>query len=869
MKNDILDNGNELVASSTGAYQAQSDFTWQGLVLKHAQVLLHATEANLDQLLDSLLQDVGELAGADRSYLFQLDVKHDTMSNTHEWCRIGISAEKANLQNVPNTQLPWWIDRLRANQEIFIRSLDELPPEATAERAILEPQGIQSLAVFPVASNGHLLGFFGFDSVRQQRSWSPKDLNLLSLVAEILGGVLKKHRESLDLSRELKRQRQRGDDIEKLFRTLFDGSQHFMCYLDLSGHIIEVNPAAQSISGTNSEYLIGELFWKCPWCPPSPEAQSEWRKVLSSAAHGDVINIRVPIHNSAESRLVDFSISPVRRVDAEINGLLVEGRDITDYEKTRHALQQAEQRWKFALEGADQGVWEWDIATSSVFFSDRWLAIVGYQPGELPASYETWAERVYPGDLSRVLQELQEYSGGKTPVYRTEYRIRHRDGSYKWCLDQGLITLRDAAGKPTRMVGTLTDITSRKLAKQSLRERSDELLLANAQLAKAGRMKDEFLASMSHELRTPLTGILSLSEILIDGVYGKLDQRQTKYLRLIEESGRHLLDLINDILDVAKIESGQLALEQGPQSVDELCAASLRLVKEMAFKKNQRITVTQNPTGMIVEADGRRMKQILVNLLGNAVKFTGNDGRIELRAIACEGLIRFEVEDSGIGIAEEQMKKLFQPFVQLDSKLSRHYGGSGLGLALVRQLAELHGGSVEVRSEVGKGSTFSVLIPWAERKVTPPLPKTGITIEARTLLAKDQNNQTILLAEDNPVNVEAVKGYFEAHGYNVILAGNGEEAVEAVTKYHPSIVLMDIQMPKMDGIEATQIIRRLTDPALRNIPIIALTALAMPGDRERCLSAGCNGYFPKPVRMGELLKFIRATKTTDNLAHVA
>jgi PAS domain S-box-containing protein len=521
-------------------------------------------------------------------------------------------------------------------------------------------------------------------------------------------------------------------------------------------------------------------------------------------------------------------------------------------------------------------------------------------------------------------------------------------------------------------------------------ERTAELSAANAELARAARLKDEFLASMSHELRTPLNAVLSMSEALQEEIYGTLNDRQQKALKTVEDSGRHLLSLINDILDLSKIEAGKFQLEVDPVSVESLCQASLLFVKQLAHKKQIRVYFTFDNSISVLTADERRMKQILVNLLSNAVKFTPDGGSIglEVKGDPRQQTVNFTVWDTGIGISTDQVAKLFQPFVQLDSKLSRRYAGTGLGLTLVQRMAELHGGSVSLESQPGQGSRFTVSIPWHipetssavagsalppakdtirhvlivedspmvaeqyqrylkelgiastihlqgkdtpqkaleigaeliildillpdrsgwevladlqanpatrsipvlvasvvdERPATPPpgvidcLVKPISRHQLQTSLERAQQfhrkngnspapesltptpprpeKGVILLAEDNEINLITISDYLIKIGYRVIPARTGQEAIDRAGEETPHLILMDIQMPVMDGLEA--IARLRADPRFVAVPIIALTALAMPGDKERCLAAGANNYMSKPVSLKGLVKTLEA-----------
>jgi len=420
-------------------------------------------------------------------------------------------------------------------------------------------------------------------------------------------------------------------------------------------------------------------------------------------------------------------------------------------------------------------------------------------------------------------------------------------------------------GKPAYLL-MLHDITETKKAHAILeeeraslakrvKERTAELSQANAELARAARLKDEFLANMSHELRTPLTAILGMSELLIDGIYGKIDEEKLKAVGHIETGGRHLLSLINDILDISKIAAGKMKLEPEAVIIDGVCRSCIQMVKQIGMKKRVSVLFDSDENVKTLFADQRAVKQILVNLLYNAVKFTPSKGKVtlKLRGDEINHVVNISVIDTGIGIPKHELDNLFKPFVQIDSGLSRQHEGTGLGLALVYKLVELHDGSVRVKSEVGKGSTFTVSLPWQESEKIPFLSNDEYVTTQKDIKVRHAG-AVVLLAEDNETNIFAVQMGLTQYGYNVIVAHDGGEAIDCAHETLPAIILMDIQMPNMDGLEATKRIR--ADEKLAKIPIIALTALAMPDDKERCLAAGANVYLSKPVKVKRLVEEI-------------
>jgi PAS domain S-box-containing protein len=393
---------------------------------------------------------------------------------------------------------------------------------------------------------------------------------------------------------------------------------------------------------------------------------------------------------------------------------------------------------------------------------------------------------------------------------------------------------------------------------QRVAERTADLSQANSNLARALRVKDEFLANMSHELRTPLNAILGLSESLGEQIAGPLNEKQQKYITTISESGHHLLSLINDILDLAKIEAGQITLDINKVDIRSVCQASLRMIKQLAQKKNQEVALEIEEGLGLMWADERRLKQMIVNLLGNAVKFTPENGKIGLEVHGDQDAnkVTITVWDSGIGIKEVDLERLFKPFVQLDSGLAREATGTGLGLALVAQMARLHGGSVHVASEPEQGSRFSIQLPWEPALAVDTASRLRVTGKFRAVKPDETNKPTILLVEDTKEVVMMLKDYLELAGYKIVTAQDGVDAIVQAKLVRPDLILMDIQMPRMDGFEATRKLR--SEPDFRYTPIIALTALAMPNDRERCLAAGMDEYISKPVNLKALVRIIQS-----------
>lgn len=460
--------------------------------------------------------------------------------------------------------------------------------------------------------------------------------------------------------------------------------------------------------------------------------------------------------------------------------------------------------------------------------------------------------------LERLSDILQQVHKGAT--LRFEWREQRFDNQFIFDVEVSLkqVTL---GNRPVFVAG-VRDISERKRYEAQLQRTNEELIHAT-------RMKDDFLATMSHELRTPLNAILGMTESLQEEIFGEVNDRQLKALQTIEFSSSHLLELINDILDFTKIDSSQMELVCTATAVAPLCQSALALIKQQAQKKQIQLKLKLPPNLPALYVDERRIRQVLLNLLNNAIKFTPEGGQVTLEVSNSQTLLdsasvnvpspnslQIAVIDTGIGIAPEHIDRLFQPFMQIDSALNRQYDGTGLGLALVKRIVELHGGQVGLTSEVGVGSRFIVNLPCTTSMPSLPTLDTAANPDTAPDQPPAQISPLVLLAEDNETNIMTTVNYLSAKGYRMLTARNGQEAIALVQSERPDVILMDIQMPELDGIEAIQQIR--SNSSLANIPIIALTALAMPGDRDRCLLAGADLYLSKPVKLKQLTDIIQA-----------
>ncbi len=599
----------------------------------------------------------------------------------------------------------------------------------------------------------------------------------------------------------------------------------------------------------------------------APEDKTPIWEAVQEAVHQQApfhITYRIR-HASGEQRWVLEKGQGIFSATGELEALEGFIIDITELKQAEQALQASEEKYRSLVDNLNVGIFRSSVDDQILSANHALVRILGFDSAEELMQLPAIVRYAVPTQNEKLFTKLREHG----EIKDFEVEILRKDSSAV-CVSISSILVHDDKGNPLFIDGMLEDITKRKkieaeLAKEraslasKVEERTAELSQANAELARASRLKNEFLANMSHELRTPLNAILTMSELLKDGIYGKINEEQLKAVGHIENGGYHLLSLITDILDLSKIEAGQVRLEPADIIIDGVCRSSMQFVKEIATKKKISVLFASDDNVKTIFADERAVKQILVNLLNNAIKFTPNNGKVtlELHGDEIKRVANISIIDTGIGIPDQELDNLFKPFMQIDSRLNRQHEGTGLGLALVYKLIELHGGSINLKSEVGKGSTFTVSLPWRENNQVPSIREED---EYLRKVKKDikvrHAGAVVLVAEDNETNIITVRDGLTAYGYKVIVAREGLEAIERAQEIKPAIILMDIQMPGMDGLEATKQIRADADEQLAKTPIIALTALAMPGDKERCLAAGANLYLSKPLNIKQLVEEI-------------
>jgi len=569
---------------------------------------------------------------------------------------------------------------------------------------------------------------------------------------------------------------------------------------------------------------------------------------------GEVVrDPRVPMGEAGEPKWMNLELTPWRDETGEIAGVVSAAQDVTETVIAMRSLERTQQRLQLATEMANLQVYDVDYRRRSILTAGKALFPLDETKDKavIDAVFAGDTGRfVDPRDRDRVGEAARRFDEGAD--YDIEYRVLRDSGEDYW-IAEVMQAVRGEDGKIRRVIGVMQDITAHKQAERVLIETKEAAEAAT-------RAKSAFLATMSHEIRTPLNGVLGMAQAM---AAGPLDPAQRERLEVIRQSGETLLAVLNDVLDLSKIEAGRLELEQVEFDIGAVAAGAHAAFSAVAAQKGVAfdLTVSRAAAGVYL-GDGPRVRQVLNNLISNALKFT-EAGRVAVSVGRRGGALTLTVVDTGIGMSPDQQAALFQRFAQADASTTRRFGGTGLGLAICRELAELMGGRIDLRSTEGRGSTFVATLPLArgERRDRAAVSENVPVAHAEPRPAEGAALR-VLAAEDNPVNQLVLKTLLAQIGVQPVMVGDGVDAVAAWESGDWDVILMDVQMPRMDGPTATRFIRdRELAQRRRRTPIVALTANAMTHQVSEYLAAGMDGFVAKPIEVARLFAALEAALT--------
>ncbi|MFY8326213.1 MHYT domain-containing protein [Pseudoalteromonas sp. ZZD1] len=621
--------------------------------------------------------------------------------------------------------------------------------------------------------------------------------------------------------------------LQAILSTAIDG----IITIDHKGHILSFNNAAELIFGWNKQDVKGNNV-KMLMADDIAEQHDGY---LSKAEHIDFGTV-IGVNRDVLAKHKDGHLFPIRlgvgEVDQPGQEPLYVGfiTDLTEQRKLQQNLITKEQQYRSLMDNMPGVVFRCEINEkwSMMFISPNIFEMTGYIPNEFINKNIEYGDLLFKDDVPHINKAVEQ-AIAKKEHYSIEYRVRHRNGKLVWILEKGSFEF-NKQGEAIWIDGVLVDISER-------REYEDKLKLAKVAAEEAAQAKQSFMANMSHEIRTPMNSIIGFSDLLMDT---PLDQEQQKHLVTVNNAARSLLRLLNEILDSAKLEKGKLTIEPVHFNLQPVLDSIISTFWLEAKKKDLEVTLTiKESVHKAYYGDPDRIRQVLTNLIGNAIKFT-EQGSIQVTVSTTQNNhLFFEVQDSGIGIAPERIKAIFQPFEQADGTTTRRFGGTGLGTTISKQLVELMGGTISLVSEENKGSCFFFALPLEPGDENLINYFDGLHTQLPAL--------RILVVDDIEQNVELLRLLLSRDEHKVSTASNGFEALEIFEQQDFDVILMDIHMPECDGITATQKIREIEQHRqLKNTPIIALTASVLQQDKLTAKKAGMNGFANKPVDINQL-----------------
>ena len=809
-------------------------------------------EKQLDNMIPSILKSIGKYTAADRAYVFEWNSeKKESFKNTFEWCAAGIEPQIQNLQEVPVCLMQNWVETFIQKKNIIIYDLEEIAKETPQEYEILKPQNIHSLIAVPIYTNHKFIGFIGLDNpdLNQDRM----SMNLLSDVGCHLGSV----RENLRMMRELMIKNRILSGLSRDYTTAFvlnlDTDEYEFVFNQETNHA-QKHEEFKAFSDYVDAYA-------------SAFALPEFRDVMRRELDSNVIKKHFETEDEYH---FSFETSP------NAAGLsCFQAHIVKEYEEGSHfaflgfrsidEIVQKERFYKDSLQKVNQELkHQLDMITSALpggvkisnddpeysfkYVSEHFAQMLGYDTPEelMEASGGTIVDLAHPDDLEQgIAQALEQYS--KADHYEITYRMKCKNGSWKYIEDRGhKIRKPDGVIEHWNLILDQNELVEKTIALESEK--------------KANQSKSDFLSRMSHDMRTPLNGIIGLMDICMKHPEDRtlVDSSRLK----ARVAADHLLSLINDTLELSKLESEEAKLAKEDFYLPELIHEVETIAQMRADEECITIRFMDDPYSIPYPnliGSSLHVKQIFLNLITNSIKYNRKNGSVdcylkEEKESDERVLVDVTIKDTGIGMSEDFLKNIFQPFVQADQGARSQYKGTGLGMAIVKELLERMGGTIQIDSVENQGTTIHVVIPFE-------IAEESAAVQEMSELPKENlSGRRILLVEDNELNREIAAFLLKDEGISVTEAEDGQQALECFLKMpegYYDAVLMDIMMPVMDGYQATRAIRGSGKKDAAMIPIIAMTANAFAEDKRKTMEAGMDAHLSKPINVPELMDTIR------------
>lgn len=807
--------------------QLNKQLEFQNLLMDISSEYINIPIEKVSQSVNKSLKEMSEFVHADRAYIFRYDFAEKTCSNVYEYCNEGITPQIDNLQDIPLEMMGDWVEINKKGGSIYYPDVDELPESEIKE--ILQAQDIKSLFVIPAMMQNECLGFVGFDFVKDYHNLSDTEKNLLTIFTQVLVNV----RERLVLERNLSRT---VEMLKKLLANLQSGilmedeKRQIIFTNDLFCNMFNIPVSADDMIGldcTNSAEESKTLFKNEEYFVQRINKILEEKKIVTN----ELLEMK-------NGRFLERDYIPIF-INDRYQGHLWKYNDISERKRAEDHLRRQEEKYRNIIANMNLGLIEVDNNQMIQYANQSFCDVSGFEADELIGKNPSQLFLYGENNMKFLEEQIELRKKGVSSVYQLP--VKNKRGEIRWWAISGAPNYDDQ-GNLLGSVGIHLDITDQK-------KLEEELKLQRAKALEASKAKEVFLANMSHEIRTPLNAIIGfLRELKRAGVSGS----QQEFLDYSYNASQHLLSIINNILDISKIESGEMLLENKNFSLKESIENVITILKPKAREKGLMLTTSfSDKLYPVFKGDPSKIEQVLYNILGNALKFT-NQGKIAVDCKVLQDLphqqtFSIVITDTGIGMSEEYVRSIFKKFNQEDSSISRKYGGTGLGMSITKELIHLMKGEIDVKSEknVGTSITIQLVLHKGNEKLNR-----DVSAEKQHIVL---DGIRVLLVEDNELNQLVAENSLKHYNCLVTKADNGRIAVELLEKEQFDIILMDIQMPEMDGIEATQILREKMGV---KTPIIALTANAFKSEIDKCISIGMDDYITKPFAEESLINII-------------